>query len=223
MNYLWFILMVIHFILHLALCDEDYYKLLGVDNKATTDQIRKAFKKLAIRYHPDKNRDNPEAAKKIFAKMANAYEVLIDPEQRKIYDKYGEEGIKKPQEHSHNYEFNNFFRGFEGFNFHHNNGQNTYGYNHEEFQRRKNIFSNSDIIELTMETISKFYRREEVWYVYFYKPQNEKHLEISENLIRLSNRAESVFQIGSLNCRSEERCVGKECTSGCIFSGFRFM
>ena len=56
--------------------------------------LKRAFKKLSLKFHPDKNRDNPEAAKTKFVEIANAYEVLIDPEKRKIYDQFGEEGLK---------------------------------------------------------------------------------------------------------------------------------
>ncbi len=75
-------------------CGEDYYKLLGVKRTATKAEIKKAFKKLSLKYHPDKNKDNPKKAKEMFIKIANAYEVLSNDEKRKIYDQYGEEGVK---------------------------------------------------------------------------------------------------------------------------------
>ena len=75
-------------------CGEDYYRLLGVKRTATKEEIRRAFKKLSLKYHPDKNKDNPKKAKEMFIKIANAYEVLSNDEKRKIYDQYGEEGIK---------------------------------------------------------------------------------------------------------------------------------
>lgn len=59
---------------------------MNIKRDATEDQIKKAFKKLAIKYHPDKNRDEPEKAKEKFQKIANAYDVLSDPEKRRIYD-----------------------------------------------------------------------------------------------------------------------------------------
>jgi DnaJ family protein B protein 4 len=59
---------------------------MGVKPDATEDQIKKAFKKQAIKYHPDKNRDDPEKAKEKFQKIANAYEVLSDPDKRRVYD-----------------------------------------------------------------------------------------------------------------------------------------
>jgi len=57
-----------------------------VKHNASETEIRKKFKKLAIKFHPDKNKDDPEGAKEKFQKLANAYEVLSDPKKREIYD-----------------------------------------------------------------------------------------------------------------------------------------
>lgn len=73
--------------------NEDYYQLLGVDKSADERALRQAYRKLAVKFHPDKNPDNPEAAEK-FKKISHAYEVLSDPQKRDIYDKYGEEGLQ---------------------------------------------------------------------------------------------------------------------------------
>ena len=81
-----------------TICGEDYYKLLGVKRNASKAEIRRAFKKLSLKYHPDKNKDNPEKAKAKFVKIANAYEVLSDDKLRKIYDEHGEEGVKQHQQ-----------------------------------------------------------------------------------------------------------------------------
>ena len=81
-----------------AECGEDYYKILGVKRTATKAEIKRAFKKLSLKYHPDKNKDNPKKAKEMFIKIANAYEVLSNDEKRKIYDQYGEEGIKAEEQ-----------------------------------------------------------------------------------------------------------------------------
>lgn len=67
----------------------DYYKVLGVSKNATQDEIKKAYRKLAVKYHPDKNPDNKEAEKK-FQEVNEANEVLSDPEKRKKYDALGE-------------------------------------------------------------------------------------------------------------------------------------
>ncbi|KAG0043654.1 hypothetical protein BGZ83_011178 [Gryganskiella cystojenkinii] len=71
---------------------KDYYKLLGVDKSASDDQLKKAYRKLALKYHPDKNSD-PEAHKK-FQDISEAYEVLSDKDKRAIFDQYGEDGLK---------------------------------------------------------------------------------------------------------------------------------
>ncbi len=68
----------------------DYYKVLGVDKNATKDDIRKAYRKLARKYHPDLN-PNDESAKKRFQQINEANEVLSDPEKRKKYDQYGQD------------------------------------------------------------------------------------------------------------------------------------
>ena len=67
----------------------DYYKILGLDKDATQDDIKKAYRKLARKYHPDLNPDDEEAKKK-FQEINEANEVLTDPEKRQKYDQYGE-------------------------------------------------------------------------------------------------------------------------------------
>ncbi|KAI0814342.1 hypothetical protein GGR55DRAFT_427913 [Xylaria sp. FL0064] len=64
------------------------YDQLSVKPDATQDEIKKAYRKAALKYHPDKNKDNPDAAEK-FKECSQAYEILSDPEKRKIYDQYG--------------------------------------------------------------------------------------------------------------------------------------
>ncbi len=70
----------------------DYYDVLGVDRQATPEQIKKAYRQAALKYHPDRNRDDPEAETK-FKEAAEAYEVLSDLQKRSIYDRYGHAGL----------------------------------------------------------------------------------------------------------------------------------
>lgn len=109
----------------------DYYKVLGVDKTASQDDIKKAFRKLARKYHPDLNPDDPSAKEK-FQAINEANEVLSDPEKRKKYDEYGEhwkhadefEAQKRAQQAGG---FGGFggFGGGQGF---HTDGNGTYWY-----------------------------------------------------------------------------------------------
>ncbi len=71
----------------------DYYEVLGVEKTATPEEIKRAYRKKAIQYHPDKNPGNKEAEAK-FKECAEAYEVLSDPEKRKRYDQFGHDGLQ---------------------------------------------------------------------------------------------------------------------------------
>lgn len=70
----------------------DYYEVLGVERSATADQIKSAYRKLAMKYHPDRNPDNPEAKEK-FSEISEAYEVLSNAEKRQRYDQFGHQGV----------------------------------------------------------------------------------------------------------------------------------
>jgi len=74
---------------------EDLYGLLDVPKTAGKEVITKAYRKLARKWHPDKNRDNPAEAEAAFAKIAYSYKVLTDPEKREIFDRLGEPGLQR--------------------------------------------------------------------------------------------------------------------------------
>lgn len=107
-----------------VLCGADYYKILGVSRDASLKDIKKAYRNLSREYHPDKNQGNEEAAQK-FIEIAGAYEVLSDDEKRKVYDRYGEEGVNgqmggggagRGQNMNHAFDmFSHFFGGHQPF------------------------------------------------------------------------------------------------------------
>lgn len=77
-----------------TLANRDFYKILQVSKSANTNEIKKAYRKLAKELHPDKNKDDPNASEK-FSDLSAAYEVLSDADKRKLYDRCGEECVKK--------------------------------------------------------------------------------------------------------------------------------
>lgn len=81
----------------------DYYEILGTARDASSEDIKRAYRQMALKYHPDRNPGNKEAEEK-FKEAAEAYSVLIDPEKRSIYDRFGHEGLQGEG-----------FRGFSGF------------------------------------------------------------------------------------------------------------
>ncbi|XP_061343002.1 uncharacterized protein LOC133289149 isoform X2 [Gastrolobium bilobum] len=71
----------------------DYYKILQVDRSVKDDDLKKAYRKLAMKWHPDKNPNNKKEAEAKFKQISEAYDVLSDPQKRAVYDQYGEEGL----------------------------------------------------------------------------------------------------------------------------------
>ncbi len=83
--------------------ERDYYEVLGIGRGASTDDIKSAYRKMALKYHPDRNPGNKEAEER-FKEASEAYEVLRDPEKKELYDRYGHEGLRQTG-----------FTGFRGF------------------------------------------------------------------------------------------------------------
>uniref|UniRef100_A0A3Q2QFG1 Zgc:122979 n=1 Tax=Fundulus heteroclitus TaxID=8078 RepID=A0A3Q2QFG1_FUNHE len=103
---------------------KDFYKVLGVLPESNEDDIKKAYRKMALKFHPDKNSD-PDAEEK-FKEIAEAYEILTDPQKRSIYDQFGEEGLK------------NGISAGQGNNFRHNDPHATFS----------SFFHNSDHFDI---------------------------------------------------------------------------
>ena len=98
---------------------EDYYKTLGVEKSATEEEIKKAYRKLAMKFHPDRNPGNKQAEEK-FKKISEAYAVLSDQEKRKQYDSFGSDAFRQrysQEDIFRNFDLNDILRefGFGGF------------------------------------------------------------------------------------------------------------
>lgn len=91
---------------------KDYYDVLGISRDAGIDEIKKAYRKLAVKYHPDRNAGNSEAEGR-FKEATEAYEVLGDPEKRRVYDQFGFAGVDGLSGRGGGQDFSNVFRGFE--------------------------------------------------------------------------------------------------------------
>jgi len=78
----------------MAVLDQKFYSLLGVSANADSSQLKKAYRRLAMKFHPDKNKGSENAEEK-FKEISQAYHVLSDKKLRKVYDKYGEQGLKR--------------------------------------------------------------------------------------------------------------------------------
>ncbi|XP_070693632.1 dnaJ homolog subfamily B member 2 [Pempheris klunzingeri] len=90
----------------------DYYNILGVPKTASQDDIKKAYRKLALKWHPDKNPDNKDEAERKFKEVAEAYEVLSDKSKRDAYDRYGNDRVRHTGSSS-----SDFSSDFPGFTF----------------------------------------------------------------------------------------------------------
>ena len=71
----------------------DYYAVLGVARNSDNPEIKSAYKKLALQYHPDRNPENEDEATEKFKEISEAYSVLADPQKRAMYDRYGHAGV----------------------------------------------------------------------------------------------------------------------------------
>ncbi|GFO07425.1 Dnaj-like protein subfamily b member 9 [Plakobranchus ocellatus] len=128
---------------------EDLYKILGVKRDATDKQIKRAFRKLALKYHPDKNKD-PDAKDK-FLKIGKAYDILGDPEKKKKYDMYGDDGEAGNDNGGfYQQDFDDFFKHFdEAMNAHkhgeHFHRQGGNGFHSFDFGHSGGFFNFDDL------------------------------------------------------------------------------
>lgn len=195
--------LLIFFIISVAICGEDFYKLLGVTRASTDAEIKKAFKKLSLKYHPDKNKDKPDVAKAMFIKIANAYEVLSDPERKQIYDTRGEEAVKEHEERKNQGHGGGFGGSFEDmFSQFFGGGRGNFNQQQEEVER--DYFDKSDVMNLNMDNISRLYRRQEIWFILFYRSSDSGFKELIDMWKELAEKVYGIFKIAAINCKADE-------------------
>ncbi|KAL3998760.1 DnaJ domain family protein [Acanthocheilonema viteae] len=117
---------------------KDYYEVLGVKRGASTAQIKKAFRNLALKYHPDRNKD-PSAHEK-FREIAAAYEILADERKRRDYDAGGWSDDRQ-QQHAQSFDFDSFMREFqESMNIHRRSHDGTHWKTHWQGTHGRSLF-----------------------------------------------------------------------------------
>jgi DnaJ homolog subfamily C member 10 len=161
--------------------NESLYKLLGVAKTATVKEIRISFKKIALEKHPDKNTHDPSAHDE-FIKINRAYEILKDEEQRKKYDKYGEEGLKDSQNQGHH--------SYQNWNFYQNIG----------------IYDDDpQVITLTrsdfMQNVNG--NKDTIWFINYYSTQCSHCHDLAPTWRELAKQLEGVVKIGAINCMDD--------------------
>ncbi|XP_071487696.1 dnaJ homolog subfamily C member 10-like [Diadema antillarum] len=155
---------------------EDFYELLGIDRDADAKDIRRAFKKLALTKHPDKNQDDPQAHEK-FLRINQAYEVLKDDELRKKYDRFGEEGLKEQKQQWHRYESWQFYK-------------TEFGLYDED----------PEIVTLSKTDFEQSVFGEDIWIINFYSPRCHHCHDLAPTWREFAKEVEGVVRVGAVNC-----------------------
>ncbi|XP_008113693.2 dnaJ homolog subfamily C member 10 [Anolis carolinensis] len=170
-----FVSLVLMCLLAFVSPDQDYYSLLGISKEATSREIRQAFKKLALKLHPDKNQNDPEAHDN-FLKINRAYEVLKDEDLRKKYDKYGEKGLEDHQEGGR-YESWHFYR----YDF--------------------GIYDDDpEIVTLDRGEFDAAVTSGELWFINFYSPRCSHCHDLAPTWREFAKEMDGLLRIGAVNC-----------------------
>ncbi|KAK7113286.1 dnaJ homolog subfamily C member 10-like [Littorina saxatilis] len=158
----------------------DFYAILGVEKSASAKEIRKAFKKLAISTHPDKNTDDPEAHNK-FLIITRAYEVLKDEELRKKYDLHGEEGLSEDFNRGRQYESWQYY-------------QQNFGIYDDD--QEIITLSKSDF-EVSVDGT------DDIWFINFYSTHCSHCHDLAPTWREMARELEGVIRVGAVNCEDD--------------------
>ena len=142
-----------------------YYNILGLSNQnPSEEELKKAYKKAALKYHPDRNQNDKENAEQKFKEVAEAYSVLSDKNKKHIYDSYGEDGLKSGVP-TNNFDFNSM----NGNNIFRNNGSSfvfsTSSNNHFDIDPHEifsQFFNNNDMQGFNINTFSNLPKKKSV-------------------------------------------------------------
>jgi curved DNA-binding protein CbpA len=182
------------FMLLLVLCSlltvhsADYYRLLGVDRSADEKTIQKAFKKLSREKHPDTN-PNKEEDPQIFMKISQAYEVLMNPAKREVYDRFGEEGITVG---GMKYPVDEIYDCYAGYK------------NPNMYYRTHFLYEDSPVVEVKDNNLKSLYRRNEIWMLQFYGPRCDLSHHFAGEWNALAARLEGIAKVAAVNCDENE-------------------
>ncbi|NXF53348.1 DJC10 protein, partial [Oceanites oceanicus] len=171
------LLLVLVCVIVLVCTDQDYYSLLGVSREASSREIRQAFKKLALKLHPDKNQNDPNAHEN-FLKINRAYEVLKDEDLRKKYDKYGEKGLEDQQQGGR----------YESWHF--------YRYDFGKY----NYIVDVHYLQFSSLHLDAAVNSGELWFVNFYSPRCSHCHELAPTWREFAKEMDGVIRIGAVNC-----------------------
>lgn len=185
----------------------DYYATLGVAENADVPAIKKAYRAKSLEYHPDKCTIDKEECQTKFIEVSTAYEVLSDPEKRKVYDREGEEGLKEG--HQSNEQAKAMFRQFFGrepdgnVRIVNRGGQMMF-MEEGEPGSKEDIYGDTNVTELTDEIYKPFiHERDEPWMVKFYKPNDDDSVEAKPEYIKFADTFRDFLKVGAVNCRQQ--------------------
>jgi len=195
----------------------DYYALLGIEEKgADQASIKKGYKAKALEYHPDKCELGTEECQAKFIEMSAAYEVLSDPEKKKIYDEHGEDGLKQDGQGGQTGEsakamFRQFFgREPDGNVRIVNQGGMMRFFEEGEPGPQENIYDDTDAMELSSDVWNAYIKeRDEPWIVQFYKPNDDESVAVKEEYKKFASTFRDFLKVAVVNCRKQrDVCSG---------------
>ncbi|XP_044310489.1 dnaJ homolog subfamily B member 9 [Varanus komodoensis] len=198
-------------ITELILAAESYYDVLGIPKNASDRQIKKAFHKLAMKYHPDKNKSPGAEAK--FREIAEAYETLSDENKRREYDQFGHvEGRRNTFQHPFNFNFDDLFKDFDFFGRNGNTQSKKHFENHFQNHQQTSTRQRRSFPEFSFGGAGMFDDMFE---------DMEKMFSFSEfdNAQRHTMRTENKFHGSSKHCRTVTQRRGNMVTTFTDCSG----